>query len=235
MSFISITAVFLTLGVRALATPAPAPASVTTDDIISGEHIPQPAGHNGRRQDLCYRRLQRSLDENTIAKVRADQNEGVVLSVEPNCLVDGKVLAGFGTGSVATVLDGYNWASSRQIRFPVSTTASVLDETVIAADDLGVTTLFAPGVEVRSLGLGNGTTVYSGTSQAIPHVTGLIACFRVKDLLTPDEVFARVRELAVESVFRDLQGTANLLALNGVVSSLGTFLDGIEFYIYQPV
>ncbi|UQC82699.1 alkaline protease [Colletotrichum lupini] len=196
-------------------------------------------------------------------------------------VVDVKVLAGFGTGSVATVLDGYNWAVnnitdtpgrlaksviSMSLGFPVSTTASALDEAVNAAYDLGVPTVvsagnlnqdasrrsparaaraftvaaadwnrtrasfsnfgslvevFAPGVEVRSLGLDNGTTVYSGTSQAVPHVTGLIAYLRGKeeDLSTPDEVFARVRELSVEGVVRDPQGTANLLAFNGVVSS----------------
>lgn len=80
--------------------------------------------------------------------------------------------------------------------------------------------VFAPGVEVRSLGLDNGTTVYSGTSQAVPHVTGLIAYLRGKEegLATPDEAFARVRELAVEGVVRDPQGTANLLAFNGAVS-----------------
>ncbi|KAJ0334710.1 hypothetical protein COL5a_000773 [Colletotrichum fioriniae] len=195
-------------------------------------------------------------------------------------VVDVKVLAGFGTGSVATVLDGYNWAVnnitdtpgrlaksviSMSLGFPVSTTASALDEAVNAAYDLGVPTVvsagnlnqdasrrsparaaraftvaaadwnrtrasfsnfgslvevFAPGVEVRSLGLDNGTTVYSGTSQAVPHVTGLIAYLRGKEegLATPDEAFARVRELAVEGVVRDPQGTANLLAFNGAVS-----------------
>ncbi|KAK1672523.1 peptidase S8/S53 domain-containing protein [Colletotrichum godetiae] len=202
-------------------------------------------------------------------------------------VVDVKVLAGFdkksnlraqGTGSVATVLDGYNWAVNNITDTPgrlaksvismslVSTTASALDEAVNAAYDLGVPTVvsagnlnqdasrrsparaeraftvaaadwnrtrasfsnfgslvevFAPGVEVRSLGLDNSTTVYSGTSQAVPHVTGLIAYLRGKEegLATPDEVFARVKELAVEGVIRDPQGTANLLAFNGTVSS----------------
>ncbi|KAK1655601.1 peptidase S8/S53 domain-containing protein [Colletotrichum phormii] len=193
-------------------------------------------------------------------------------------VVDVKVLAGFGTGSVATVLDGYNWAVNNITDTPgrlaksvismslVSTTASALDEAVNAAYDLGVPTVvsagnlnqdasrrsparaeraftvaaadwnrtrasfsnfgslvevFAPGVAVRSLGLDNGTTVYSGTSQAVPHVTGLIAYLRGKEegLAIPDEVFARVKELAVEGVIRDPQGTANLLAFNGAVSS----------------
>ncbi|KAK1729973.1 peptidase S8/S53 domain-containing protein [Colletotrichum acutatum] len=189
-------------------------------------------------------------------------------------VVDVKVLAGIGTGSVATVLDGYNWAVNnitdtpgRLAKSVISMSlASALDEAVNAAYDLGVPTVvsagnlnqdasqrsparaaraftvaaadwnrtrasfsnfgslvevFAPGVAVRSLGLDNGTTVYSGTSQAVPHVTGLIAYLRGKEegLDTPDEVFARVEELAVEGVVRDPRGTANLLAFNGAVSS----------------
>ncbi|KAL0779516.1 hypothetical protein CaCOL14_004000 [Colletotrichum acutatum] len=203
---------------------------------------------------------------------------GINVAVDQYSMFNKSNLRAQGTGSVATVLDGYNWAVNNITDTPgrlaksvismslVSTTASALDEAVNAAYDLGVPTVvsagnlnqdasqrsparaaraftvaaadwnrtrasfsnfgslvevFAPGVAVRSLGLDNGTTVYSGTSQAVPHVTGLIAYLRGKEegLDTPDEVFARVEELAVEGVVRDPRGTANLLAFNGAVSS----------------
>ncbi|KAF6829805.1 alkaline serine protease alp1 [Colletotrichum musicola] len=208
-----------------------------------------------------------------VAGIVGSQTYGVV---KKGTIVDVKVLAGLGSGSVETVLDGYNWAVnnitqtpgrlaksviSLSLGFPVSSQTSALDDAVKAAFDLGVITvvsagnsnqdasrrsparaeraftvaasdwnrtrasfsnygsvveMFAPGVGIKSLDLDGGYATLSGTSQAVPHVTGLVAYLRSKeDLATPQAVWDRMTKLAIEGAVHDPKGTANLLAYNG--------------------
>ncbi|KAL0944018.1 alkaline serine protease alp1 [Colletotrichum truncatum] len=209
-----------------------------------------------------------------VAGIVGSQTYGVVKNAT---IVDVKVLVGGGSGTVQTVLDGYNWAVSNitqtpgrltksvinlSLGFTVSSQSSALDDAVQAAYGLGIVTvvsagngnqdavqrsparakhaitvaasdwkraragfsnygpsvdIFAPGVGIRSLTIDDGYASRDGTSQATPHITGLIAYLRSQEeLATPKAVLEKLKALAISNVVQDAKGAANLFAYNGV-------------------
>jgi subtilisin family serine protease len=81
--------------------------------------------------------------------------------------------------------------------------------------------IFAPGVEVESVGITSNTATasLSGTSMASPHVAGLAAyLMSIQDLPTPDDVMQLIKQLGESSgasVRNNVPGTTNLIAFNG--------------------
>lgn len=81
--------------------------------------------------------------------------------------------------------------------------------------------IFAPGVNVLSVGIANdtATATLTGTSMASPHVAGLAAYLMALEGLTDaDAVVRRMRQLAHATgarVKNNVQGTTGLIANNG--------------------
>ncbi|KAK8005937.1 alkaline protease (oryzin) [Apiospora marii] len=79
--------------------------------------------------------------------------------------------------------------------------------------------IFAPGVSVISLSKNGGTSTYSGTSQAAPHVAGIIALLMSGEgMQDPDDIASRIRSMAEDtgaSVRENTHNTTNLIANNG--------------------
>ncbi|KAK8040117.1 hypothetical protein PG993_008528 [Apiospora rasikravindrae] len=79
--------------------------------------------------------------------------------------------------------------------------------------------VFAPGVKVVSLSHNGGTSTYSGTSQAAPHVAGIAALLMSGEgLKDPDDIASRIRSMAEDTgaeVQENASGTSNLIANNG--------------------
>lgn len=79
--------------------------------------------------------------------------------------------------------------------------------------------MFAPGVSIVSLSKNGGTSTYSGTSQAAPHVAGIVALLMSGEGMTdPDGIASRIRRLAEgtgASVKDNTRHTTNLIANNG--------------------
>ncbi|KAK8078580.1 hypothetical protein PG996_004750 [Apiospora saccharicola] len=79
--------------------------------------------------------------------------------------------------------------------------------------------VFAPGVSIISLSKNGGTSTYSGTSQAAPHVAGIVALLMSGEgMEDPDEIAKRIRSMAEDtgaSVKDNTRDTTNLIANNG--------------------
>ncbi|KAK8135207.1 hypothetical protein PG984_007219 [Apiospora sp. TS-2023a] len=79
--------------------------------------------------------------------------------------------------------------------------------------------VFAPGVSIISLSKNGGTSTYSGTSQAAPHVAGIVALLMSGEgMQDPDEIAKRIRSMAEDtgaSVRDNTRDTTNLIANNG--------------------
>ncbi|KAI1758923.1 subtilisin-like protein [Hypoxylon sp. FL1150] len=84
-----------------------------------------------------------------------------------------------------------------------------------------VVDVYAPGVDVESVGITNKTAseVLSGTSMASPHIAGLAAYLMSLESITdPTAVSDRIKELGAATgatVGRNARGTTNLIANNG--------------------
>ncbi|KAK8093337.1 subtilisin-like protein [Apiospora hydei] len=105
---------------------------------------------------------------------------------------------------------------------PSAITVGAIDDNDNKADfsDYGEDVdVFAPGVKVVSLSHNGGTSTYSGTSQAAPHVAGIAALLMSSEgLKDPDEIASRIRSMASDTgaeVQANAQGTSNLIANNG--------------------
>ncbi|KAK6063808.1 subtilase [Seiridium cupressi] len=78
--------------------------------------------------------------------------------------------------------------------------------------------IFAPGQSIISLGFASdtATAVMSGTSMASPHIAGLVLYLKdLYSLESPDDVLAKLQELAVRDIVDDVKGSPNVLAFSG--------------------
>ncbi|KAM0424542.1 hypothetical protein ACHAPT_010258 [Fusarium lateritium] len=81
-----------------------------------------------------------------------------------------------------------------------------------------VVDLFAPGQDVTSAWVTSSTATYttSGTSQAAPHVAGVVAyLLALEGPRTPAEIKARILDLAIKDLISDRREVPNLLLYNG--------------------
>ncbi|KAJ3046301.1 serine protease [Rhizophlyctis rosea] len=85
--------------------------------------------------------------------------------------------------------------------------------------------IFAPGTNITSASsrTSTDTRVYSGTSQAAPHVAGMMAIMlHMFPDITPTVVYATLKQIGTSGVLKGtdgLSGTPNLLLFNGVNST----------------
>lgn len=78
--------------------------------------------------------------------------------------------------------------------------------------------VFAPGEDTLSTWIGSDTATHvtNGTSMASPHVAGVVLYLqKLEGLSTPDEVRARIEELAIKDVVQDAQNSPNRLLYTG--------------------
>ncbi|VZI11871.1 unnamed protein product [Fusarium fujikuroi] len=79
--------------------------------------------------------------------------------------------------------------------------------------------IFAPGEEITSAWptSASATRVASGTSEASPHVAGVIAyLFALEGSRTPAQIWSRLKELAIKDKITDVKGVPNLLVYTGI-------------------
>ncbi|KAM0345857.1 hypothetical protein ACHAPU_006211 [Fusarium lateritium] len=79
--------------------------------------------------------------------------------------------------------------------------------------------IFAPGQDITSAWptSASGTHTASGTSEAAPHVAGVVAyLLALEGSRTPAQIWSRLKELAIKDKITDTQGIPNLLVYNGI-------------------
>jgi subtilisin family serine protease len=79
--------------------------------------------------------------------------------------------------------------------------------------------IFAPGEEIISAWptSTSATRTASGTSEAAPHVAGIIAyLLALEGSRTPAQIWSRLQELAIKDKIADTKGVPNLLVYNGI-------------------
>ncbi|KAF4332835.1 alkaline protease 1 [Fusarium beomiforme] len=79
--------------------------------------------------------------------------------------------------------------------------------------------IFAPGEEITSAAhtSASGTYTSSGTSEAAPHVAGVVAyLLSLEGPRTPAQIWSRLQELAIKDKITDAKGVPNLLLYNGI-------------------
>ncbi|KAJ3048514.1 serine protease [Rhizophlyctis rosea] len=85
--------------------------------------------------------------------------------------------------------------------------------------------IFAPGANITSAAhtSNTATRVYSGTSQAAPHVAGMMAIvLQMFPAATPVQIYDTLRDIATKDALKGIEGhdnTRNLLLFNGVNST----------------
>ncbi|KAH7305426.1 oryzin [Stachybotrys elegans] len=82
-----------------------------------------------------------------------------------------------------------------------------------------VVDVFAPGVgiQVASSTSTTATRLVDGTSEASPHVAGLVAyLLGLEGLRTPAQIKTRVLELATKDLIQDARGSGNFFVYNGI-------------------
>ncbi|KAM0431565.1 hypothetical protein ACHAQK_010190 [Fusarium lateritium] len=79
--------------------------------------------------------------------------------------------------------------------------------------------IFAPGQEITSAWptSASATRTSSGTSEAAPHVAGVVAyLLALEGSRTPAQIWSRLKELAIKDKITDTKGVPNLLLYNGI-------------------
>ncbi|KAM0187049.1 hypothetical protein ACHAPI_011367 [Fusarium lateritium] len=79
--------------------------------------------------------------------------------------------------------------------------------------------IFAPGQDITSASptSASATRTSSGTSEAAPHVAGVIAyLLALEGSRTPAQIWSRLKELAIKDKITDTKGVPNLLVYNGI-------------------
>ncbi|KAF5570212.1 alkaline protease (oryzin) [Fusarium phyllophilum] len=79
--------------------------------------------------------------------------------------------------------------------------------------------IFAPGQDITSAWPTSASATYiaSGTSEASPHVAGVIAyLLALEGSRTPAQIWSRLKELAIKDKITDVKGVPNLLVYNGI-------------------
>ncbi|KAF4991745.1 hypothetical protein FGRMN_7635 [Fusarium graminum] len=79
--------------------------------------------------------------------------------------------------------------------------------------------IFAPGQDIVSAWptSASATRTASGTSEAAPHVAGIVAyLLALEGSRTPAQIWSRLKELAIKDKIADTQGVPNLLVYNGI-------------------
>ncbi|KAM0206091.1 hypothetical protein ACHAQI_008582 [Fusarium lateritium] len=79
--------------------------------------------------------------------------------------------------------------------------------------------IFAPGQDITSAWptSASATRTSSGTSEAAPHVAGVVAyLLALEGSRTPAQIWSRLKELAIKDKITDTKGVPNLLLYNGI-------------------
>ncbi|KAF5630784.1 alkaline protease (oryzin) [Fusarium tjaetaba] len=79
--------------------------------------------------------------------------------------------------------------------------------------------IFAPGQDITSAWPTSASATYiaSGTSEASPHVAGVVAyLLALEGSRTPAQIWSRLKELAIKDKITDVKGVPNLLVYNGI-------------------
>ncbi|KAI4870173.1 subtilisin-like protein [Hypoxylon rubiginosum] len=134
----------------------------------------------------------------------------------------------FSNGVVPVVAAGneaQNAANVSPASSPNAITVGAIDQTTdrrASFSNFGqVVDVYAPGVDVESVGISNNTAseVLSGTSMASPHIAGLAAyLMSLEGITDPTDVSDRIKELGAATgatVLRNARGTTNVIANNG--------------------
>ncbi|CAG8514531.1 17701_t:CDS:2 [Cetraspora pellucida] len=95
----------------------------------------------------------------------------------------------------------------------ITTGSSSIDDTISKFSNVGACVdVFAPGQNVTSVWLRNGTKSLSGTSMASPHVAGVIALVIAQcGNMPPARMKTKIRDMATRGILKDGSLSSNLL------------------------